>query len=621
MKESKEKIKSRMIRNASRMWGYQDTQSESSFDPFVGMILGALAGELEKVSGEIAATESRVVERVVELLTPEPVTGPYSAHAIISAMPTQPQYTIGPLHQFYTYKKRSVPGNHSKAEEESVFFTPTSSHKLFKGKVCYLAAGRKLFEIQEEQYKEVYATAQPSQTLPQSSLWMGLDLDDHIETIDGLSLCFDLKSGLHEDAFYNSLALGKWAINGHPMQTASGFNTGAETIRNEMDALINQEMNVCAKICSHVNNYYQKKFISLTNGSLELEQYMQGEKLPPVFKEKFSQDDLDGLDRNLYWVEVKLPEAFQADVLEEVSCSINCFPVINRRLHEFTQTSRDFPNIIPLQTDDTFLDIKSVSNIEGKQYAQKALSGVKGMEKGAYILRHGGVGRFDTRNAMEILNYLLELLRDESAAFSVLGTDMISSNLRELNQMITRLDQRLKDSNVVKEETSYLALRAKPEDETVFVEFWSTQGVFANGIKAGSKLNIYEGSDIEQDSVALITPSIGGRERLDTRERINTYRKALLSHGRVVTAEDIKALCHEHFGNRLEKVEIKKGLMKGPEANQGFVRTIDIHINLDKRKASYEKDELKFLKDDLLVKLEEQSSNVMPFRCIINNNY
>ena len=620
MKESKEKIKSRMIRNASRLWGYPDTQPESSFDPIVGMIIGSLAGELEKVSGEIAATESRVVERVVELLTPEPVTGPFSAHALIRALPTQPQFSIGPLHQFYTYKKRSKPGNHSKAEEISVFFSPTASHRLFKGKVGFLAAGSKLFEIQEEQYKEVYATSRPSHNLPQSSLWLGLELDDGIKSIEGLSLCFDLKSGLHEDAFYHSLSRGKWTINGLPVQAVAGFNTGTEAARTEMDALINQEMNVCAKICSHVNNFYQRKFISLTNGGYEPGQFIQDKRIPPVFEEVFPREELQNLDRNLYWIRVELPEAFQAKILEEVSCSLNCFPVINRRLHEFTQTSRDFLNIIPLQTDDTFLDIKSVSNIEGKQYAQKALSGVKGMEKGAYLLRHGGVGRFDTRNAMEILNYLLELLRDESAAFSVLGTDMISSNLRELNQMITRLDQRLKDSNVVKEDTSYLALRANPEDETVFVEFWSTQGVFANGIKAGRELNIYEGSDIKQESVALITPTIGGRERLDTRERINTYRKALLSHGRVVTPEDIKALCYEHFGDELEKVEIKKGLMKGPEVNQGFLRTIDIHINLDKRKASYKTDELKFLKDDLLVKLKEQSSNVMPYRCFINSD-
>ena len=528
-----------MIKNASRWWGYQDTQAESSFDPFVGMIIGSLAGELEKVSGEIAATESRVVERLVELLTPEPITGPYPAHALVSAMPTQPHFMVDVSDQFYAYKKKSVPGNHSKAEEKSIFFTPTSGHQLFRGKVRFLATGRKLFEIQEEQFKEVYALAHSAMSLPPSTVWLGLDLDDELESIEGLSLCFDFKNVLYEDVFYHSLAKGTWTINGHPLLTTHGFNIGAETTRTGMDTMIKQEMHVCTKICNHVNNFYQKKFITFSNGSEGLEELTWAVKFPQEFRDVFKSEDLEGLDGKLYWIKVELSEAFPGDVLEDVSCNMNCFPVINRQLNEFTQTSRDFINIIPLQTEDAFLDIKSVSNIEGKPYSLKSFSSVKGMEKGAFILRHGGVGRFDRRNAMEILNYLLELLRDESAAFSVLGTDMISSNLRELNQMIARLEQRLQDSNVTKEDTSYLALRAHPEDETVFVEFWSTQGVFANNIKAGSKLNIYEGSDIEQESVTLVTQTVGGRERLDTQERIHTYRKTLLSHGRIVTAEDI----------------------------------------------------------------------------------
>ncbi|MCK5701335.1 MAG: type VI secretion system baseplate subunit TssF, partial [Cyclobacteriaceae bacterium] len=443
MKESKEKIKSRMIKNASRLWGYQDTQSESSFDPFVGMIIGCLAGELEKVSEGIAATESRVVERLIELLTPEPITGPYSAHAIIRAIPTQPHFIIDSLHQFYGYKKKPIPGNHAKVEEKSIFFSPTASYKLFRGKVNFLATGKKLFEFQEEQYKEVYALAQSSMPLPPTDLWLGLEFDDELESLMGLSLFFDLRNEMYEEAFYNSLVKGRWSINGHPIQMTQGFNIEAETERTGLDTMIKQEMNVCAKICSHVNNLYQKKFLTLSGGGNTLEQLFWPEEYPRLFKDAFNQKDLDGLDRKLYWIKVELQEAFPADILEDVTCSMNCFPVINRRLNEFTQTSRDFINIIPLQTEDAFLDIKSVSNSEGNLYSLKSFSSAKGMEKGSYILRHGGVGRFDKRNAMEILNYLLELLRDESAAFSVLGTDMISSNLRELNQMIARLEQRL----------------------------------------------------------------------------------------------------------------------------------------------------------------------------------
>ncbi len=31
-------------------------------------------------------------------------------------------------------------------------------------------------------------------------------------------------------------------------------------------------------------------------------------------------------------------------------------------------------------------------------------------------------------------------------------------------------------------------------------------------------------------------------------------------------------------------------------------------------------EELEFLKKDLLIKLEEQSANVLPFRCFVNRN-
>jgi hypothetical protein len=578
------------------------------------MIIGVLAGELEKISEEISATESRVVEKLVELLTPEPITGPFPAHALIRALPVQPEFTIDQLHQFYAYKKRILPGNHGKTEEKSVFFTPTAPFKLFRGKVQFQASGKKLFKMPEEQHKEVLALSRSTMPLPPSNLWLGLELHESLNSIEGLSLCFDLRNAAYEESFYNSLARGKWTINGHPLQIAPGYNIEAESSTTALDTMIKLETHISAKICRHVNNFYRKKFLTLSNGATNLNQLTGSAGIPPEFKGVFKEEELEEINKKLYWVRIELPDAFPADMLDDVNCSMNCFPVINRQRNEFTQTSREFINIIPLQTDDAYLDIISVSNTEGEHYALKSFSKPKDIKKGSYLLRQGGVGRFDSRNAKEIINYLLELLRDESAAFSVLGVDMISSMLRELNQTITRLEGRLSESDVVKENTAYLMLRANPDDETVFVEFWSTQGTFSNHIKAGTPLNIYEGSDIVQDSATLITSSLGGRERLDTQERLSAYRKTLLSRGRVVTAEDIKALCYEHFGKGLEKVEIKKGTMKSPVVNQGFVRTIDIHIHLDKRKAAYEKEELKFLQEDLLVKLEEQSANVLPYR-------
>lgn len=51
--DSKDTIRSRMIRTASGLWGFTDAQDVNSFDPVVGMILGALAEELYAVYTEI----------------------------------------------------------------------------------------------------------------------------------------------------------------------------------------------------------------------------------------------------------------------------------------------------------------------------------------------------------------------------------------------------------------------------------------------------------------------------------------------------------------------------------------------------------------------------------------
>ncbi|NQU54762.1 MAG: type VI secretion system baseplate subunit TssF, partial [Bacteroidetes bacterium] len=121
MQESKEKISSRMIKNASRVWGFPDTQAASSFDPFVGMILGALSNEMAKISNDINSVESRVLEKLVELLTPEPITGPFPAHAIFRAKSVEPFFKLDPFYQFYINKRFVIPGEHS-ADEKPVFF-------------------------------------------------------------------------------------------------------------------------------------------------------------------------------------------------------------------------------------------------------------------------------------------------------------------------------------------------------------------------------------------------------------------------------------------------------------------------------------------------------------------
>ena len=616
MKESKEKIKSRMLKNASRTWGYHDTEAENAFDPLVGMLMGAMAFELEQISAEIHNSESRVVEKLVELLTPEPVVVAYPAHGILSAQPHQSTFEIHPSHQFYLSKKVKSTVDPDRTEQQNIFFTPAGSYKLFNGKVKYIATEKTLFEVDTEGYKEAISESTLALGREHKKLWIGLEFGSDLESYEGLSLFFDLKSELHEDAFYKSLTRAKWFLNDIPVDFAGGYSVPRDVAKKNEDALLTLDLDTSSKVCKHVELFYNKKFMTLT-GECPVKNYLIRSNYPPSLRSSFDDDALKIIKPPYVWIRVEFSQTLPVEVIESVYCSLNCFPVINRQLNKITYSAKEQINVIPLKSENAFFDMKSVTNTKGNSYRLKSFSRVKEMEKGSYIVRQGGVGRFDSRNAVEILNYLIELLRDENAAFTLLGADMVSSNLRELNQIIARLEQRISGSVELKEGVSYLLVKSLPSDEMVYVEFWTTNGSMANNIKPGTPLIVFAGSDFRQETIKFLSPSKGGRERMDTEDRIHAYRRALLSKDRVVTAEDIKALCYEQYGKMIEKVVITKGLAIGTAAETGLSRTIDITVSLSRQGAGYTSEELAFLTEDLKIKLQEKSMNIMPYRVFI----
>ena len=68
----------------------------------------------------------------------------------------------------------------------------------------------------------------------------------------------------------------------------------------------------------------------------------------------------------------------------------------------------------------------------------------------------------------------------------------------------------------------------------------------------------------------------------------------------------------------ISKVVVSKGLAIGTTAGSGLIRTIEIDISLSKQAANYTKEDLTFLKEDLKIKLEEKSMNILPFKILIH---
>ena len=614
--ESVESIKGRMIRNASRMWGYRDVQDINLFDPVLGLIIGALAEELHSVSEEISKADTRVVEKLLELIFAQNILTHFPAHAVCNAKPVQPRTEIDELYQFYYTKEiEGERRGEGLPDKKNIYFTPTSKNILLNGEVKYLLAGKNLYEI-NGQSREVTAEA-PSNILRSNSLlYIGISVSPLIDLLDGLSLYFSFRNIQSEDNFFNALHNAKFRINGHVVKFDNKPGAGANGTGNSLENLMKKESDISYRALFFINDFYRKRFMTLSDGNYHYKDIINDFKGKGPLQEYFYDKRPEIFSKEILWLEIDLGRPFPVSDMNDLIVTLNCFPVVNRELNEYTHSVVKGPNVIPLYTDDLFFDVRRVSDSRETLYRPRMSSYRETENDNSYFVKQGGIARFDPRDARETIRNLTGLVREEAAAFATKGTDLISYELKQLDQIIARLQQRIEPSGAQHDINSYLILESNNEYDKINVQYWSVSGELANNIRPGSLLSVYRGVDVQDRNVVLMTQTTGGRQKLSGEDKLNALRRSLLSKGRVVTAEDIKALCFELFGNNIEKVEIKKGIDNIRETGKGMVRTIDVFIYL-KDKNELTSDEVYQKTENLKLTIKRESVNLLPYRIMI----
>lgn len=145
------------------------------------------------------------------------------------------------------------------------------------------------------------------------------------------------------------------------------------------------------------------------------------------------------------------------------------------------------------------------------------------------------------------------------------------------------------------------------------VEYWTTSGSEANNIKSGSELSIFKGVGLKQGSSYLLTTTHGGKNDLKVQDQLNSARRSLLSRDRIVTKEDVKALCFELYGDKINKVKVKRGYQEDIDLKKGLLPCIDIELSAKNR---LETDVLEWdsIGCNLLYFLRKNSLSVLPYR-------
>lgn len=623
MQESREYIKSRMLKNAARAWGLSDAESENNFDPLISMLLTACSIELEKISGEIESSRARVLEKMVQLLSPDTFTGALPSHSIATATPLEKKEQLAENTQFYfSMKLQDDPDEETAAEFKDVYFTPTASFNLNRATIRFMATGTRLYKMTNSLTKELVAQCDPGKDLPPCSLWLAID--EPQVPLQDTTFYFDLRNDANKQLFYHQLPKANWYWDERAIPHEAGY--GNRTISGEqMDLknIIQREDDISGKIKKHINAFYKSSFITLTDPS-NLCTGKGNEILMQMINEVFTGKAAEVLKPyKLRWICVDFPQTINSNILKDLVCAMNCFPVFNRRAHDFTYRMQDVVNVIPLQTEDIFLNLEEVTNDDGKVLNMRTFQR-KDDDGVSILLRNGGVGRFDERDAAAMVDYLIQLLRDESAAFSAIGNDFMNSEMKQLQQIINKLEQRVFSTKLRREQTPYLIIRNNPKNpwKNIFIRYWSTAGKTSNFIKAGSYLMQYKGSSFENGRVQLMSTTMGGTNKSDKAESVLAFKSALLSRDRLITSEDIRAFCFYQLGEKAKKIDIEKGVMIHPDQRKGFMKTIDIIIVIRVRdyELMLENGEINFWTDNLKLQIEEKSAGLLPYRVFINKD-
>lgn len=599
MTETRDQIKSRMLQQAARLWGYQEAAIDTTaFDPLVDLLVSALATESERVYGEIQASRGRILERLVELLLPEVVTAPRPAHSVLMARPVELLSDVTRTDTFTT--------RHPQTGEE-IALSPAGRFPIVNGRVACLATGHQLWRVDEMGNNIPVAQASLHRRLPDYTLWLGLELMPGLPQDLTLRFFFDWKNlPLPIYDYAQHLGQTRWWLNDQLLAIEPGTNSQPE--RGLSAALRMME--------SHADQYYRANFLTVRGRFTTPLPSVNGTFYPTALTEAFDPALLQTLPM-LTWVRVEFPTVFGAEIMTKTECVLNAFPVLNRQLGRAVFRLGDGLNVFPVQTDLPLIELADVTDSDGNEYPAYTDANASDPTVRSYALRRQGVGRFDSRNADEAVRQLVDLLRDESASFAALGYDALRSNIEDIQKSLLRIRQTI-PAVAPSEPVPFLLVNNGPERGNLFVNYWATAAERGNRLPIGARAETTLPA-FRREGMALLRPTLGGAARLSPSGSLPVFRQALLTRGRALTVEDIRAVCRAAAPEAIERVDVQKGCAVGPNPRQGLIRTLDVRIGL-RHTARLTTEEQRQLTHELTVRLQDQWTGLLPLRVVLTNS-
>lgn len=546
-------IKERILKFAMELWGINEPRN---MDPVVDLLLDVFANETARLYQEIKASDSRLLYQLSRILIDNKWVLPIPAHALMSVAPNNDETCVLNAEDHF-YTEKFIFGK----ESVQVFFTPLFNYPLVNARLGIIAYGDTVKTVSEKSFSSSLFLDRKEQ-IESYVVWLGFDINEkHLSETQEMTLCLIPDDTLfvpflHMTRIYD--CTGKEIPVQFGLKVQDPFNNA-----HYFDGITN-----------FYNDYYVK--ISLTDADKSLKTLSQ------QFPSARQPENID-TDKKFFWIKLRLPEIFNSqDYLNSLNIYLNTYPVVNRKLvykqHNFATNGRYIP--LPCPKGSYFLNIRSICDNTGKEYTDRQQQ-YEENPTGIFDLYFGNLERFDSDSAIDLINQIIQRIREDGNAFSALNPDLLTAQLKELFFKLSEIEKSVENVNRDEKRQRIFALTVPaPNATSAEVKFWTTSGQLANGLDERAFVQQFNMEKYDATSLVFRTPVQGGIVHTEESNLVHSLRYGLVSRDRIVSKRDIHNYIYHKMGNNVDTIQIKDGIAISPERKKGFVRIVQVEIKL-----------------------------------------
>lgn len=403
--------------------------------------------------------------------------------------------------------------------------------------------------------------------------WIGIQISPKsLKYLKNVRLYLDYDvENINNRLYFNELVSSNWTFNNRICKVSEGLLFHKKNYNNHIF-----ESSNFGQIIDRVSNFYRNNFINIS-----FKDDIKEIHTPNFPKEK------DKDYTNVIWLQIESKCDIPVDFFIENAVHLNAFPVINCDVKKDRLSKNEIAKQFELNEGEYFFDLWD-----------------QGTDKDKFRVRDVRLKSFDYRDVSGELRVLERIFNQSRVLFDTnLNMEDNEMNIfNEFSNIISDLKIRFKNEGI--NFPIYHIEANEPIKDFISYRYLTTFGESVNGGNIGEKFGYNAPGLVAKETVSL-TKFYGGTGQINEDDLIDNFRGALISRGKIVTKEDIKALAYKVFGNKnIESVSIKKDVISGI-SYIGLSRAIKVIVQLADKKIK--RQTLDFYKKDMLTQLDTNS--------------